>query len=188
MKRCANTTLSSRTGPASWRGGVRSPDGLVAFTLVEMLLVLIFLSTLAGALAVSLGGRQDGYALQVAAKDLGAAIRFSTIEARLKQLPHRITFYQNLTRYRVETSVPDAVGEYVPAPGQAGHMRRLVEGVRIAAVSTDGRQLDLDTLPRLLVYGPRGDGFHGKIELKNRKGEIITVEVAPGTGQVHVAP
>ena len=155
-----------------------------AFTLVEMLLVVVLLATLTGTLAVSLSGRVDRHALRIAGKDLAAAVRFSVAETRLKRLPHRVAFHDNWTRYRVERAESAAGGEYVPVRSLAGQIKTLAKQVRIAGASTDGQPLE--SLPEALPQYPDGNGFHGEIQLANRAGETLTIKVAPVTGQVQI--
>ena len=160
--------------------------GIAAFTLVEMLLVLVLLATLTGTMAVSLGGRQDRHAIRVCAKDLATAIRFCAAQARLKGRPHRLAFYDGLRAYRVETIDTQSGQDFVPVYGQAGRKRTLVKGVEVTAISTEDRELDLADLTEILTFDPNGSSFHGKIELRNRKDEAITIEVLPTTAQVHI--
>ena len=163
-------TAPSRAGPA--------------FTLVEMLLVVVLLATLTGTLAVSLGGRVDRHALRIAGKDLAAAIRFSVAETRLKCLPHRVAFYDNWTRYRVERAESAAGSEYAPVRSLAGQMKTLAKQARIAGASTDGQPLE--SVPETLPQYPDGNSFHGEIQLANRSGETLTIKVSPVTGQVQI--
>ncbi len=160
--------------------------GIGAFTLVEMLLVLVLLATLTGTMAVSLGGRQDRHAIRVCAKDLATAIRFCAAQARLKGQSHRVAFYEGASAYRVEAADAVQGDDFVPVYGQAGRKRTLVKGVEVTAISTEDRELDVDDLTDVLTFRPKGNNFHGKIELRNRKDEAITIEVLPTTAQVHI--
>jgi len=155
-----------------------------AFTLVEMLLVVVLLATLTGTLAVSLRGRVDRHALRIAGKDLAAAVRFSVAEARLNRLPYRVAFHDNWTCYRVERAKSAAGSEYVPVRSLAGQMKAFAKQVRIAGASTDGQPLE--SVPEALPQYPDGNGFHGEIRLANRAGETLTIKVAPVTGQVRI--
>jgi len=155
-----------------------------AFTLVEMLLVVVLLATLTGTLAASLSGRVDRHALRIAGKDLAMAVRFSVAEARLKRLPHRVAFHDHWTSYRVEKAESGAGREYTPVRSLAGQVKTLAKQVRVAGVSTDGRLLE--SLPEALPQYPNGNGFRGEIQLANRAGETLTIKVLPVTGQVRI--
>ena len=155
-----------------------------AFTLIEMILVMVILASLTGALAVSWTGAEDRHKLRAAAKDLAAAIRFSATEARLRQVPHRVTFNETFTVYRVEKAVSHEGRRFEPARGQGGRLKALVEGIRIESTLADGHEPK--PLPEALVYDSYGSGFHGEIRLRNRRGESIGIRVA-SSGQVHVA-
>jgi len=154
------------------------------FTLVEMLLVVVLLATLTGTLTVSLRGRLDSHALRIAARDLAAAVRFSISEARLTRLPHRIAFQDGWTCYRVERAESAAGSEYVPVKNLAGRMRTLAKQVHIAGASVDGESRD--DVPEFLPQYPAGEGFSGGIQLANRTGETMTIEISPVTGQVRI--
>ena len=76
--------------------------------------------------------------------------------------------------------------DFVPVYGQAGRKRNLVEGVEITAVSAEDREMDLDDLADVLTFRPKENNFQGKIELKNKKDETVTIEIMPTTAQVHI--
>ena len=61
---------AATTAPARWqaRGG---------FTLIEMLIVVVVIAALSTALVASLAGRVDRRALDMAAKDLTAALQYA---------------------------------------------------------------------------------------------------------------
>ena len=159
--------------------------GRLAFTLVELLLVLALLAILTASLTVSLSGRQDHYAIRMAAEDLAAAVRFAVAQARLRQVPHRLVFCDGAGGFRVEAADPQAKDGYVPASGRAGRQQLLAGGVRVVGVSEDGVET---AVPKSLEYQPDGAGFRGRIRLENKRGETISIEVAPLTGQVHIVP
>lgn len=165
------------------RGPMSSRAGWRAFTLVEMLLAVVMIGILAGAVVVTLHGRRDTYALESAAKDLAAAIRFAVAEAKFKRSLHRVALSDDLRSYRVEF-VPNGKTDFRAAKGMAGAARRLADGVWIASVDVGDRWID--PLRTRLEFGPTGGGFAGAIELQNRGGATIRIEVVAGSGQVHV--
>lgn len=155
-----------------------------AFTLVEMLLVLILISLLASGAVVSLRGRKDTYALQVSTHDLAKAMELAVSQAKLKQSTHRVVFNDPRQTYRVEKATTDSALEFTPAQGQAGMGNSLIEGVRISRVwYAENKSIPL---PSSFEFYAGGGGFYGRIELVNRTGDSKTIEVMPQTGQVHV--
>lgn len=155
-----------------------------AFTLVEMLLVLILIALLASGAVVSLRGRKDAYALQVSTHDLAKAIEFAASQAKLKQSSHRVVFDDSRQTYRVEKAITDSALEFAPVKGQAGMGNSLTEGVRISRVWRAGNEIT--PLPSSFEFHAGGGGFYGRIELVNRTGDSRIIEVMPQTGQVHV--
>ena len=153
------------------------------FTYVEMLVVLVLISVLVGAVVVSLRGRTQTFALRTAARDLVAALRFAQAEARLRRCPHRVMFSEDVNAYRVESAAAELLA-FTPARGEAGRMRSLPRGISVAGICANGEDVAPDS--DALWFGPGGDGFSGRIELVNDRGEAVWIEVIRETGQIHV--
>lgn len=154
-----------------------------AFTLIEMLLVIVLISIVSGSLVVSLSGRQDTHSLSVAAKDLATAIRFTAAEARIKHSPHRIAFHDEFRAYRIEATPHGSNGSFAPVGGLAGAMKRFAKRVRVTSVSAAGGSTDHTS--NELVFLPDRRGFDGSIELQNQAGETVRIEVLRETAQVN---
>jgi len=152
---------------------------------VELLLVLALLGILSTAATVSLCGHQDEYAIEAAAKDLAAALRFASTEAEIRRKPIRLAFFEAGGAYRVEIADATAQSGFAPVAGRAGRVRRLMHDVRIVGIAADGRQEA--SMPDALVFDPSGRGFFGTIGLKNGTGQIIDIRVMAVTHQVCVA-
>lgn len=155
-----------------------------AFTLVEMLIVVVIITVLAGGVVVSLQGRYDVHALDLAAKDLASTISYGIRQSTIRQTDHRLAFYDRMRTYRVEMRVSPFTEEFVPVAGRAGMTRSLPEGVQITGITRDGQ--DIEPLPEVLSWGGGDSGFYGVIELADRQAGIARIEVVPRTGQVHV--
>jgi Tfp pilus assembly protein FimT len=162
----------------------RRRPSIAAFTLAELLIVLVMIAVLSCTLAVNLTGRHDRQALLVAAKDLAAAVRYSSEQAHLRRVTHRLAFDDSFTHYRVEVSAPDEVDGFVPAKGLVGRLRRLPETVHISGVVMDGREIW--DVPHALVFDPGGEMFCGTIQLANRKGQVVAIEATSGATQVRI--
>ena len=162
-------------------GGPRWPK---AFTLVELLIILVLIAAVSGGLVVSLRGRQSTHALHVTAKELTAAIRFAVAEAKMRRCPHRVVFSHELRAYRVEAVVPGETLGFMPVSGQAGIIRFLPNGIRITKACSDTDEIDLLTAG--LAFDGSGGGFFGQIELQNQSGEAIRIEVMYETQQIRI--
>ena len=175
--------------PIANRAGKRrmiAAGGSQAFTLVEMLLVLVIISSLLATMAVSLTGRRDRHALRVAAEDLAASLRFAAERARLTGRHCRVAFEDDYSGYRLEMATEQGAESFAPDIGMAGAGRRFAEGIRLAQDADPGRQAP--PAPKTLTFSPNGEGFAGRLRLRNRADEQIDIEVAPETHQVHVLP
>lgn len=155
-----------------------------SFTLVEMLLVVMFISILTSGVVVSFSGRQDRHRLRLATEDLAAAIRFAYREAHIRKVSLYIVFDPTMTSYRImRVNVADSE-DFIPVKGQGGLHHALGKGVQIVGFTTDGATWRI--LPDSLVFPATGDGFSGTIELANRRNESTRIEVFSETGQVYV--
>jgi len=163
----------------------------VAFSLIELMIVLVIMGVLATSVTVSIRGAQDGHALRAAADDLAGVLRYGFEESRITTTAHRVVFagggsYRLEIADRLETVGLDGTQSYRPAPGVAGIYRNFPAGVRIVAIKhSNGQEVDDMSVPLLCVGGP--EGFDGVIRLRNRRNETVVMEVLSVTGQVHVS-
>ena len=157
-----------------------------AFTVVEMLLVLVLIGALTGGVVVSLRGRRGEYALRTASQDLAAAIRFAAGQAQAGNVPHRVAFESDRRTYRVEVAADDDGSRFAPVGGRMGHSKSLGRAVEVVEVRVGGRRDD--SMLSSLEFGRRGAGFSGSIKLQNDAGETRWIDVTPEVRQVHVRP
>ena len=174
MSRPTSSERRRRHGRVVSRGG--------AFTLVEMLLVLVIIAVLSSSVAVSICGRSGRRVLRVAARDLAAAVGYASCQARSGGYEHRVVFLQDGRAYRVESLVSEFDGQFAPVRGQAGAERSMPPGVRIASVfdNTD----TFKDVPDWLEFGSGDCGFAGRIVLEDEDGRSASIEVVSRTGQV----
>lgn len=156
-----------------------------AFTLVELLVVLVLIGVMASSVIVALDNREDGHALRVAADDLATAIRFASREADVTQRPHRLVFANDMRSYWVEIVSGSARLEYVPVRGVAGRPRPLAKSVSIVSILPADQVVTGPTI-KMLDFASGGTKFAGDIRLSTGTKRTLVVEVAAKTGQVHV--
>lgn len=156
---------------------------LAAFTLIEMLLVFVFIGILSSAVVVSFADRQDREALHAAVDDLAAALRYAASQAHLEERSYRVVFNGPRREYHLEAAQRGTLG-FVRATGQAGRTRRIVSGVRLHRVSERGRVLA--EIPHALLFDPSGFGFSGQVELVSRGDKKRYIKVYARTGIVDV--
>jgi type II secretion system protein H len=157
-----------------------------AFTLVEMLLVVTFMAIFAGALMVSLRGRQDQHALRTTAQDLCEAIRYAASQARTTGTPCRVVFPKAMSEFHVEVLSGDEPA-FLPVAGRAGLRKQITPGVEIAEFTPPIPPAAGGSDPDpALMFGADGAGFSGQIALKNRAGQTSHVRVLAETGEAYV--
>jgi len=157
-----------------------------AFSLIELMIVLGLIGMLAASVTVSIRGAQEGHALRTAADDLAGAIRFGFEENRITSTTHRVIFANGGSSYRVEIADSTGPQPYQPAPGMASMVKHLPAGVQIVTIkNSSGQEADIFNNASLTCINGPG-GFDGVIQLRNRNGDTILLEILSGTGQVHV--
>lgn len=150
-----------------------------AFTLAEMLLVLVLIALLTSGVAVSLRQRLDAYALKTASQGLAEAIRFAATEAYRRGQPYRVVFLDKKS-YRVEKREgPD----FVPESAGPGRTAWLAGEVRIVSIAGPDGQLVQPT-PSCLVFDQSTEIFSGQICLQGQSNRQIRIDVNGLSGQV----
>jgi hypothetical protein len=163
----------------------RCGRGTRAFSLAEMIVVLTLIACLAGAVVVSLKDRDEMHKLNAAGQDLTAALRYAVANSQTLGRTHRVAFKDEWAQYRVEAARIDAPTEFEPARGLSGAWRPFPEGISVDKVLVD--DIALDELPQWFEFPARTSAFHGSIALVDRLGDVMTVQVLPGTRQIVVA-
>lgn len=158
--------------------------GYTAFSLIELLIVVVLMSIMTGAVVVSLQGRKSAHILGVTARDLAGAISYAFEESRLSGIAHRVSFSDDGASYRVEAATGDELAPYQPVSGLAGRPKRFAGDVKIVGVTYTSSSSRSECSELLCIPGP--SGFDGIVELQDSNGEVIMLEVLGGTGQVHV--
>jgi len=156
-------------------------QGQNGFTFIELLVVLVIMSVLAGTLTVSLRGRSQTYALRAAARDLVASVNTASTQARNTRTDHRIVILNSGSAYRVEVLASGSTTSFEPVRGMGGGTRSLGDNVRMTGVSDDG--VSFSSMPDELAFGADGQGFNGFVRLVNDRGETMTMYVMPKTMQ-----
>ena len=154
-----------------------------AFTLVEVLLVVVIMGVMLSSVIVSLRGRADQRQLEESVKGLAATIRYARQEAAARREPHRLVFTDDLLSYRVEW-FNALTQQYEPSRGMAGIFRPLGPGVTVSDFGADVRASPTD--PANLAFSPDGSGYHGTLTLAAPDRVSKKIEVLAGSTQVNV--
>ena len=167
-----------------------------AFTLIEMLFVVVILAIMTGVIVASYAGREQRLSLQSSAKDLAEAMRYAAQECSVRGCPHRVVLDIDHKSFWVESRVADggdptsdqAINQaptadgFVPVEGRAGQPRRWGDRVKLAYIESANGQQNL--LPLTLDFTSRDDGFADTLVLTNEQGRICRIRAYAGTGQV----
>ncbi len=166
------------------RGSTVSGVKWNAFTLIEMLLILVLIAILAGSVTVSLSGRREGHVLRAATEDLASAVRYAASQARLTGCEQRVVFLRDRRAYRVESALPGSDQGFDVVKGLAGREKLLPSSIQIAAISQRGAAGDDDL--ECIRFGSDGGQFVGEIQVQSESGQSAVIEVLGSTGQVMV--
>jgi len=164
------------------RHDLRKRQARYAFTLAELLIVLVLMAVFSGGAIVAFRGRQKTYALKMATSDLAVAIECAQSLARNNTLNSRLTFGPEYKKYRIERQSTIGLENYISAAGRAGMERNIPGSVSISGITIDG--LPVTPAPLTIGFPASGNGFYGKIELQNDLGEKMSVQIEKHTGQV----
>jgi prepilin-type N-terminal cleavage/methylation domain-containing protein len=142
---------------------------MLAFTLVELLIVLIIIGVMTGGIAVMFTSNRSQIKVRVAAQDLGSAIAFAREESMVFGASFRVVFSDDLSRYRVErlsmgwANAGTRDDAYQPVPGAAGRWHLMDAGVKISVQVGGGRQKQFS---HDLLFSGVNEGFSGQIDLE----------------------
>lgn len=157
-----------------------SVNAQIAFTLIEMLLVLVIIAVMVGGVVVSLQGRSDAHELKLAARDLTAAVTFASSQAAQTGQAHRVRFTDNARRFLVESIDPLHETKFIPVMGTAGAPHALPANITIVEPFLSQGNTPMTTT-HAIVFDPTQGMFAGAVQLRNRAGDEITIEVYEGS-------
>ncbi|MCX5769019.1 MAG: GspH/FimT family protein [Candidatus Hydrogenedentes bacterium] len=170
------TTISSTTAKKNSR----------AFTLIELLLVVVLLGVLAGVVFPRLRGSVRATGLDEAAQRLAAFIRFARAESVRRALKIQLTIHSpratcSLALQNTESTAPEDFTTFDdPLLDQE---LALPQGVRIGRV----RQAQQTLRAPIIVFNPDGVSEPYSIELTDQSNRVFLVEIGPWLDQVTVS-
>lgn len=156
-----------------------------AFTLVELLLVIVMIAVLAGGAVVNLHGRGQSHALMFGAKDLAATLEYGLGWSAGQGRQCRLSFDQSWRRYRLEELAFDGASDYQALAGKSGQWHDLPTGVAVRGI--EGVSGPIDPMPQTLSLSSDASGFSGHVELASSDGKLAWAIVHPVTRLVTYA-
>lgn len=159
-----------------------------AFTLIEVLVCLVIIAVFAGAVSVSLKGRNQARALEMDARAVQGAIQFSVREAKLLQVPHRLQILLNGQAFQIlRQNQGGGEGDFSPCEGMAGRVKSLSTGVRFLG-TTERLHMPFGVMPGYLEFEAESGGFIGVVGIGFGDSNFRAIQVAPVTRQVFLEP
>ncbi len=188
MKKAAKASTRTST-PANSDRPVRRRRGTppAGFTLIELALVLVILSTLVSLVWPRLSLIEHGR-LEHAARKLAAMLSYVEDEAALRGRSHRVLVDFDGARYRIESEVGQPGGATSFAEQWDDVMRpvRLPQGVRFVSVESDHARFVNGEAE--LVFLPEDATPEVRIILESSSGERTELIVEGGAGRVRIRP
>ena len=135
-----------------------------AFTMIEVVLVLVVLAVVIATAAPALRGWSQGSKLHDAARQVMAAAQFARSQAASTATPYRLQVDPNGASFALGV-LDDAEQQYVPAAGEWGQATPVPQGFRIELTGGSAEAIgaidcypDGRTTPATLrVVSPKGD-------------------------------
>ena len=138
-----------------------------AFTLIELVLVLVVLSVLMAIAAPSLRGWSRGTKLRDASEQVLAAARYARSQAVTTGANHRVEFDADSNAYRVTALDGE---QYIPATGEFGRVVALPPGITLGVTREDG------DVSGVIAFYPSGRTTPARITLTADWGEASEIE------------
>jgi type II secretion system protein H len=153
-----------------------------AFTLVEIIVVLLIMAVILTMTSVSLSGATGGVAARESAGRLLVALRYARSYAAVHGCPCRVTFSRQNNSYDLSCQ-PDAEQDRFDAlPG--GHRGRLDQRVRFSDVVIQSRQSGHEHSDAI-VFEPTGECDGARIEISDGR-TVYTLIVSSCSGMVRL--
>lgn len=164
---------------AGFSRNLRYPAGISAFTLIEILMVVVLLGVVAGLAVPNFSSTYEKFLLGETVKDLSFFMRYAQDRAVIKSKHHRIVFGDQEPTYWME----EAAGQeqdgntdekFTPITGRFGRVFGIPEGITLQAAQ-----------PHVGFY-PDGRIDKIRIYLCNRKNNCFTLSTYEQDGYVQV--
>lgn len=175
----------------------RTETRLAAFTLIEVMVVIIIISIMAGAVIPNLGGSMGTVRLKAGAREIADLMDFCYQSAVASGRVHALVFEEDGRRYEVVAERPDETGSFNPdAPPMLDPVslpgnfdRTLPEEIAIHSMYVFETDLVRDEEGRLRVlFFPDGTTEFATLYLEDASGRRQSVEINGMSGEIRVGP
>lgn len=194
--------LSRQRFSSSRRRGSR---GTKAFSLIELIIVLVLISIMTALIVPEMKGTFEDALLRSTSRKLVSSLNLAYSQAVSLNQKHRVRFDMQSSRYRIERASPenDTGHSYVPAttiPGaEADWDPRIILKVVPGTLSVSPEETD-DGVPAWdevtqsdepldsITFYPDGTADRVEIQLRDRAGFGVALQINPVTSRVSVSP
>ena len=166
-----------------------------AFTLIEMVVVIVLISIVAAMIIPEMKGSFNDALLRSTGRDLVNVFSFASSRAVGLGQCYRVRFDAPNGRYAVERQIHDGTGtDFVPLKDVSGAEGRLDPHIAVAISapeeSSSGNDLSpgpaAQSLPDAISFYPDGTSDAAEVQLRDRDGFQLLLQLNPVTGRVHV--
>lgn len=173
-------TGESRPGTA-WRAHT-SRHSPRAFTLVEVVVVLMVMAVILTMTTVSLSGATGGVAARESAGRLVVALRFARYYAIVHGCQCRVTIFRQNNSYDLTCCTDAEQAKFEAMPG--GRLGTLDAHVRFSALVIQPQHSDQEQMD-IITFEPTGECDGARIEITDDR-MVYTLVVSPYSGEVRL--
>jgi len=156
-------------------------------TLMELIIVMAIIALGAVLMVPNIAGWIPNYRLRSATRDVVSTLRVAQMKAVARNMDHRVTFDSGEGSYFIMRRTTAGVNNWV----------RITVSDEVAAGADDakqflpsGVQFDSVNFPTAVnnpEFYPNSTASGGNVVLKNSRGTLKTIIVAPTTGRIRIA-
>ncbi len=167
-----------------------------AFTLIEMVVVIVLISIMAAMIIPEMKGSFNDALLRSTGRDLVNVFSFASSRAVGLGQCYRVRFDAPNGRYAVERQIHGGTGtDFVPLKDVSGAEGRLDSHIAVAISapeeSSSGNDLSpgpaAQSLPDAISFYPDGTADAAEIQLRDPDGFQLLLQLNPVTGRVHIS-
>ncbi len=176
---------------ADWKSAPRNR----AFTLIELMVVIVIIGIISAMIIPQMKGTFDDALLRSTARDLVNVFSLASSRAVALDQSYRVRFDMQKERYAVERRIHDGTREnYVPLKDVSGAEGKLDSRITVTINPADGSSSEDDSgdtqsdqsAPDAISFNPDGTADAVEIQLRDRDGFQVLLQLNPVTARVHL--
>jgi type II secretion system protein H len=191
------TTAGMRTAPFNGRFARRSA---AAFTLMEIMIVLVLISIMAAVIVPEMKGSFEDATLRSSAREIADVLTLAYSRSVSLNQPHRVQFDSQSSKYFLEQGTRGSDNEFVALKDVTGAEGKLSQRVTLELKKGSAAQADPERAPlenafaeapggasleNAITFYPDGTADGCQIRLTDSSGFHLVLELNPVTSRVH---